>query len=161
QDRRHARLVRRSHGDLRLPGPDRGRCLLAQSLGRRPPGHRGALDRRVSPPSVPGALASGPPQKHRGGRAGAMDDRIRTGPARIPPGQYATDKWPVLTYGRTPKVEPEDWELRIFGLAAQEIRIPWKRFQALPRAEVTADFHCVTRFSTLDNEWSGVATREI
>ncbi len=90
-----------------------------------------------------------------------MDDSIRTGPERIPPGQYVTDKWPVLSYGRTPTVEPKDWELRIFGLVAEEVRIPWKRFQALPRADVTADFHCVTRFSTLDNPWSGVATREI
>jgi len=90
-----------------------------------------------------------------------MDDSIRSGPERIPPGQYVTDKWPVLSYGRTPKVEPKDWELRIFGLVAEEVRIPWKRFQALPRANVTADFHCVTRFSTLDNPWSGVATREI
>ena len=90
-----------------------------------------------------------------------MDDSIRTGPERIPPGQYVTDKWPVLSYGRTPTVEPKDWELRIFGLVAEEVRIPWKRFQALPRAHITADFHCVTRFSTLDNPWSGVATREI
>jgi DMSO/TMAO reductase YedYZ molybdopterin-dependent catalytic subunit len=90
-----------------------------------------------------------------------MDDHIRTGEERIPPGQYVTDKWPVLSYGRTPKVEPEDWDLRIFGLVAEEARIPWKRFQALTRADVTADFHCVTRFSTLDNPWSGVATREI
>jgi len=90
-----------------------------------------------------------------------MDDSIRTGPERIPPGQYVTNKWPVLSYGRTPKVEPKDWELRLFGLVAEEVRIPWKRFQALPRANVTADFHCVTRFSTLDNPWSGVSTREI
>lgn len=90
-----------------------------------------------------------------------MDDSIRTGPERIPPGQYVTDKWPVLSYGRTPKVDPKDWELRLFGRVAAEVRIPWQRFQALPRAHVTADFHCVTRFSTLDNPWSGVATREI
>src|SRR5438128_1971445 len=90
-----------------------------------------------------------------------MDDHIRTGDERVPPGQYVTGKWPVLTYGRTPDVEPEAWELRVFGLVSAEVKIPWRRFQALPRAEITADFHCVTRFSTLDNPWSGVATREI
>ena len=90
-----------------------------------------------------------------------MDDSIRTGDARVPPGQYVTDKWPVLTYGSTPRIRPEDWELRVFGLVAEEAVFPWKRFQALPRVRVTADFHCVTRFSTLDNPWEGVATREI
>lgn len=90
-----------------------------------------------------------------------MDDRIRTGKERVPPGQYVTEKWPVLTYGNTPKVEVEDWELRIFGAVKQELTLPWAELQTLPRVEVVADFHCVTRFSTLDNEWSGFATREL
>lgn len=90
-----------------------------------------------------------------------MDDSIRTGDARVPPGQYVTDKWPVLTYGSTPRIRPEEWELRVFGLVEEEVVLPWERFQALPRVRVTADFHCVTRFSTLDNPWEGVATREV
>lgn len=90
-----------------------------------------------------------------------MDDSIRTGKDRVPPGQYVTDKWPVLTYGPTPRLRPEDWELRLTGLVRQEVRIPWRDFQALPRVEVRADFHCVTRFSTLDNGWAGVAAREV
>lgn len=90
-----------------------------------------------------------------------MDDSIRTGGDRVPPGQYVTDKWPVLTYGSTPRIRPEDWSLRISGLVAEEATFSWERFQALPRTQVTADFHCVTRFSTLDNPWGGVSTREI
>ncbi|HEX7181217.1 MAG TPA: sulfite oxidase-like oxidoreductase [Thermoanaerobaculia bacterium] len=90
-----------------------------------------------------------------------MDDSIRTGKERIPPGQYVTDKWPVLTYGETPRIRPEEWSLRVFGLVAEELVFPWGRFQALPRVQVDADFHCVTRFSTLDNSWEGVATREV
>lgn len=90
-----------------------------------------------------------------------MDDSIRTGKDRIPPGQYATEKWPVLTYGDTPRIEPEDWSLRLFGKVAEEATLSWKQFQALPRVRITADFHCVTRFSTLDNAWEGVATREL
>jgi DMSO/TMAO reductase YedYZ molybdopterin-dependent catalytic subunit len=90
-----------------------------------------------------------------------MDDSIRTGGDRIPPGQYVTAKWPVLTYGATPQIRLEDWSFRISGLVAMEVDLSWKRFQALPRARITADFHCVTRFSTLDNPWEGVATREI
>ncbi|HEX3128964.1 MAG TPA: sulfite oxidase-like oxidoreductase [Thermoanaerobaculia bacterium] len=90
-----------------------------------------------------------------------MDDSIRTGNDRIPPGQYTTEKWPVLTYGDTPRIEPEDWSIRLFGKVAEEATLSWKQFQALPRVRITADFHCVTHFSTLDNAWEGVATREL
>ena len=90
-----------------------------------------------------------------------MDDRIRTGDERVPPGQYVTDKWPVLTYGDTPEIEPESWSVHLFGRVAEELTLTWEQFQALPRVRVTADFHCVTRFSTLDNVWEGVSTREL
>lgn len=90
-----------------------------------------------------------------------MDDQPRAGAERVPPGQYVAEKWPVLTYGPTPEVAAADWSLRVFGLVAAEARFSWAEFQALPRLEVEADFHCVTRFSTLDNRWGGVATREV
>ncbi len=86
-----------------------------------------------------------------------MDDRVRRGSDRIPPGQYVTDKWPVLTYGETPSVATTDWTLRIGGLVEEEVVLDWPRFQSLERVDIQADFHCVTRFSTLDNAWSGVA----
>jgi DMSO/TMAO reductase YedYZ molybdopterin-dependent catalytic subunit len=90
-----------------------------------------------------------------------MDDSIRTGKDRIPPGQYTTSKWPVLTYGETPQIEPESWSIHLFGKVAEETTLTWKQFQALPRVRITADFHCVTRFSTVDNPWEGVSTREL
>jgi DMSO/TMAO reductase YedYZ molybdopterin-dependent catalytic subunit len=89
-----------------------------------------------------------------------MNDQPHTGPDRVPPGQYVTEKWPVLTYGETPRIRPETWSLRVFGLA-EEKTWTWEQLQALPRVRITADFHCVTRFSTLDNTWEGVATREL
>ena len=90
-----------------------------------------------------------------------MDDSLRTGEARVPPGQYVTQKWPVLTYGETPRIAPEDWTFRVSGLVEHEVVLSWRDVQALPRLEVTADFHCVTRFSTLDNRWGGVSTRAV
>ena len=90
-----------------------------------------------------------------------MDDSIRTGKDRIPPGQYTTSKWPVLTYGETPRIEPESWSIHLFGKVAEETTLTWQQFQALPRVRITADFHCVTRFSTVDNPWEGVSTREL
>jgi DMSO/TMAO reductase YedYZ molybdopterin-dependent catalytic subunit len=90
-----------------------------------------------------------------------MDDRIRTGSARVPPGQYVSEKWPVLTYGDTPVVEPARWTLTLSGRVEREVVLTWADLQSLPRIEVVADFHCVTRFSTLDNRWSGFSTRDV
>jgi DMSO/TMAO reductase YedYZ molybdopterin-dependent catalytic subunit len=90
-----------------------------------------------------------------------MDDTPHRGTDRVPPGQYVTEKWPVLTYGRTPVVSPKDWGLRIFGSVEQPVALRWAAFQLLPRREIKADFHCVTRFSTLDNRWSGFSTRDV
>lgn len=90
-----------------------------------------------------------------------MDDRPKRGDDRIPPGQYTTTKWPVLTYGPTPEVDLDRWRLRIDGLVAEPVELDWAQFQQLPRIEVSADFHCVTRFSTVDNRWSGVSTRTV
>ncbi|HEX4953297.1 MAG TPA: sulfite oxidase-like oxidoreductase [Thermoanaerobaculia bacterium] len=90
-----------------------------------------------------------------------MDDSIRSGEERIPPGQYVSKKWPVLTYGPTPPVDLDAYRFRISGLVEREVEWTWAELQALPRTEVTADFHCVTRFSTLDNPWSGFSTREV
>ncbi|MFN7941789.1 MAG: sulfite oxidase-like oxidoreductase [Thermoanaerobaculia bacterium] len=90
-----------------------------------------------------------------------MEDRPKSGAARVPPGQYVTAKWPVLTHGPTPTFDPAIWRLRLYGAVAEERRWTAAEFGALPRVRVTADFHCVTRFSTLDNAWEGVATRDI
>ena len=90
-----------------------------------------------------------------------MDDSIRQGDARVPPGQYVTAKWPVLTHGATPVIEASEVELVLDGLVAQPVRLSWAQLQSLQRTDVKADFHCVTRFSTLDNEWSGFSTRTV
>ncbi len=90
-----------------------------------------------------------------------MDDSPRRGDDRIPPGQYVTDKWPVLSYGSTPTLDVEGTTLRIFGEVEAEITLSWRQISSLRRTEVTADFHCVTRFSTVDNLWSGFSTRDV
>jgi DMSO/TMAO reductase YedYZ molybdopterin-dependent catalytic subunit len=81
--------------------------------------------------------------------------------ARLPPGQVLTEKWPVLTYGATPQIDPGEWTFRCFGRVEREASWRWKEFLALPRVEVTSDIHCVTRWSRLDNRWEGVSVREI
>jgi DMSO/TMAO reductase YedYZ molybdopterin-dependent catalytic subunit len=81
--------------------------------------------------------------------------------ARLPPGQVPTAKWPVLTYGATPRADLTLWTFRCFGLVEEEVSWTWPEFQRLPRVQVTSDIHCVTRWSRFDNRWEGVALREV
>ena len=81
--------------------------------------------------------------------------------ARVPPGQVLTEKWPVLTYGLTPRFDPKKWTFRCFGLVEEEVSWTWDEFRALPRSEVACDIHCVTRWSRLGNRFEGVHIREI
>jgi DMSO/TMAO reductase YedYZ molybdopterin-dependent catalytic subunit len=80
---------------------------------------------------------------------------------RLPPGQYIPRGWPVLHYGPVPKFRAASWDFRIFGAVTDERVLGWPEFDALPRVEVVADFHCVTKFSVLGNRWRGVATRTV
>lgn len=79
---------------------------------------------------------------------------------RLPPGQYIPRGWPVLHYGPVPRFKPDTWDFKVFGGTASgaEHRWSWQEFEALPRTEVQADFHCVTKFSLLDSTWGGVST---
>ena len=88
-------------------------------------------------------------------------DQIRTAPDqgkgdRVPPGQFLSNKFPVLTYGSSPEVDLKTWRIRVFGLVEQEIELDWEQFTTLEWVGMTADFHCVTQWSSLDNVWEGV-----
>lgn len=89
-----------------------------------------------------------------------LEEKMRR-EGRLPPGQSLTRKWPVLHYGQMPVFDPEAWDFRAFGLVEEPVRLTWAEFTKLPRVQVTADFHCVTRWSRFDNHWEGVAFREI
>lgn len=80
---------------------------------------------------------------------------------RMPPGQTRTRKWPVLHFSSVPTIPLNEWKFKIFGLVEQEISFTWEEFQALPRVKVYSDFHCVTRWSRLDNVWEGVSVLEL
>ena len=82
-------------------------------------------------------------------------------PARLPPGQYLTEKWPVLHAGSIPRYDLSTWDLVVEGEIENPIRLSWDELNALPRTSHTQDIHCVTRWSRLDNTFSGVPTRAI
>jgi DMSO/TMAO reductase YedYZ molybdopterin-dependent catalytic subunit len=80
---------------------------------------------------------------------------------RVPPGQYLTEKFPVLHYGSVPRTDLATWDFRVFGAVEDPFTLTWDAFRALPRATVTTDIHCVTRWSKLDTTWEGVPIRTI
>jgi DMSO/TMAO reductase YedYZ molybdopterin-dependent catalytic subunit len=82
-------------------------------------------------------------------------------PARVPPGQYVTDRFPVLHAGAVPEVDLAAWDFTVDGLVASTRVWSWDQFRAFPSERVTADIHCVTKWSKLDTEWEGVAVRHI
>jgi DMSO/TMAO reductase YedYZ molybdopterin-dependent catalytic subunit len=80
---------------------------------------------------------------------------------RLPPGQSASLKWPVLHVGDAPRFDPATWDFKVGGLVEAPLRLAWAEMSALPRQERVTDFHCVTRWSTFDNRWEGVPVREV
>lgn len=88
-------------------------------------------------------------------------DMSKVDPGKVPPGQRVTDKFPVMTYSHTPRFDPEMWRFSIFGLVKKEVELTYKEFRALPVVRTRSDFHCVTHWSRLENDWEGVPTRAV
>jgi DMSO/TMAO reductase YedYZ molybdopterin-dependent catalytic subunit len=80
---------------------------------------------------------------------------------RIPPGQYFTEKWPVLHYGSVPTVDRSNWDMRVFGEVETPFSFDWAEFEQMPRTKLHTDIHCVTRWSRLDMDFEGVHIRHI
>ena len=81
----------------------------------------------------------------------------RRGGTELPPGQYLTHEFPVLSAGPTPHILPEHWEFTITTETGEIHRWDWSAFTRLPSEEVTKDLHCVTRWSKLSTDWKGVS----
>src|SRR5580692_11594876 len=94
-----------------------------------------------------------------GGRR-AMEKKAKA-EGLLPPGQSLTIKWPVLHAGSVPQFDAARWDFRIDGLVEEPLRLSWQEFRVLPQVEVTSDFHCVTRWSRLDNRWKGVRFMDV
>jgi DMSO/TMAO reductase YedYZ molybdopterin-dependent catalytic subunit len=82
-------------------------------------------------------------------------------PKRLPPGQYLTEKWPVLHAGSVPDTDLATWDFRVFGEVESPVSLSWEEFKALPSHELTTDIHCVTRWSRFDTSFKGVHWNEL
>jgi DMSO/TMAO reductase YedYZ molybdopterin-dependent catalytic subunit len=92
------------------------------------------------------------------------EDKVRQAgfdPARLPPGQYFTEKWPVLHAGEVPDVDIATWTFEITGEVEQPTTLSFDQLLELPATEVTSDIHCVTRWSRFDAQFKGVHWREL
>jgi len=88
---------------------------------------------------------------------GFVGRRGSTDRARVPPGQYVTTDFPVLSAGPTPHTPLTEWTFRIEGLIDQPVSWSWEEFKALPSREYVADISCVTKWTKLDTRWQGVS----
>jgi DMSO/TMAO reductase YedYZ molybdopterin-dependent catalytic subunit len=82
-------------------------------------------------------------------------------PARLPPGQYLTEKWPVLHAGTVPNTDLGTWDFTVSGEVEDPLRLSWEEFRALRATEIELDIHCVTRWSRFDTRFKGVHWREL
>jgi DMSO/TMAO reductase YedYZ molybdopterin-dependent catalytic subunit len=92
------------------------------------------------------------------------EDKVRAAgydPARLPPGQYLTDKWPVLHAGDVPEVSLDTWTLEVSGEVEEPLSLTYEQLRELPATDVTTDIHCVTRWSRFDAEFRGVHWSEL
>lgn len=92
----------------------------------------------------------------KGNAAGKVNANVR-----VPAGQTEVKNFPILDLGILPDVNKSNWQLRIYGLVENEIKLDWDAYQALPQTEDVSDFHCVTRWTRLDMDWIGVKARDI
>ncbi len=76
---------------------------------------------------------------------------------RVPPGQYVTRDFPVLSAGPTPRIALDKWEFEIRGLVKEPVKWSWQEFLKLPSQEFVVDISCVTKWTKLDTKWKGVS----
>ena len=90
------------------------------------------------------------------GRITRISQSRREAQPSAPPGQFVTERFPVLTFGPTPRVDVSTWRFKAFGLVEDELTLDWQQFNDLPQTALDAEFHCVTQWSKLQNAWRGV-----
>jgi DMSO/TMAO reductase YedYZ molybdopterin-dependent catalytic subunit len=96
-----------------------------------------------------------------GQRGKRQAEKLGIDPSRVPPGQYLTERFPVLTVGPNPEFDLSNWDFQLYGEVEDELQLSWKELNDLPPTDVVVDIHCVTRWSKLDTAWRGVLLRDL
>lgn len=82
-------------------------------------------------------------------------------PSRLPPGQYLTDRFPVLHVGDVPTYAPGEWSMRVFGLVERPFELDEAELRAMDATRLVTDIHCVTKWSKFDTVWTGIPVRTL
>ena len=98
-------------------------------------------------------------RRGRGDSGREVDEDYQDG--RVPPGQHVVNNWPILDLGHKPEISLTEWKLTVDGFVATPVAWSWEDFQAQPQFRSHSDFHCVTTWSRLDNEWEGVSFKRL
>ena len=109
------------------------------------------------PRARPGARENDPAMSPLFGGPKITDEQKK----RVPPGQYVTEKWPVLHYGSVPRTDLQTWNFRVWGEVENPFSSPGTSSSQMPRKTVHTDIHCVTRWSRLDMDWEGVPIQHV
>ena len=80
---------------------------------------------------------------------------------RLPPGQFLTEEFPVLSAGPTPRISLETWRFTLRAGPRPIKQWSWDEFNRLPKISMTRDIHCVTRWSKFDTNWEGVSIDDL
>jgi DMSO/TMAO reductase YedYZ molybdopterin-dependent catalytic subunit len=105
---------------------------------------RGSRARRIAARAIVAAMTQHISRGFAGRRREIGD------PARIPPGQYLTRDFPVLSAGPTPHTPLDEWSFTVHGAVEPALSWTWEELLALPSETPTVDIHCVTKWSKLD-----------
>jgi len=81
-------------------------------------------------------------------------------PSRVPPGQYVTERFPVLHAGATPRIDLAGWDFKVEGLVDADAKFSLDEIKSMPATDKTYDIHCVTKWTKLDTTWHGVEVKE-
>jgi DMSO/TMAO reductase YedYZ molybdopterin-dependent catalytic subunit len=96
-----------------------------------------------------------------GARGRKQAEKLGIDPARVPPGQYLTERFPVLHVGDVPQYGPDEWSLTVTGLVDEPFTIGLDELRTMPAVTPTFDIHCVTKWSKFDTTWTGVRVRDL
>ena len=96
-----------------------------------------------------------------GERGRKQAEKLGIDPERVPPGQYLTERFPVLTVGPNPAFDLRTWDFELFGEVEEPLTLSWDELMALPQKDLVTDIHCVTRWSKLNTAWRGVPVRDL
>ncbi len=148
----------RERGERGLGQPQTGHRAAEAGPAREAadsPASRVAADPGARPDAA--EACAGEPAERCGG-----DPAGRPQPV-LPPGQYVPRTLPVLHYGPIPRFQQDTWNLRIFGAteSGAEVTLSWDDVAAMPVSQVTADFHCVTKFTVPGVRWDGILAAEV